>query len=661
MKKTLKIILISFLACIAFVLGICMCNADLQDNVVPIDLTYYDESQDIVSIHNLHIDADVQKNNTIKVTETFDVKFNSAGLTEVVRYVPYATKVVRIDDKGKEKESLLYAKIMNVSGDGDGVSSCNLYEDEVGGYITIGLKAKKEIPVGTTRSYVINYTYDMGKDRNKGFDDVYFNIVGVNSLLTIRGVTFNITLPTDFSEVEDLKIYSGDYGSNETISFGWDGSSITGAVDKLDPFEGITFRAVYEDGFLEYKEVVSPWAIIAIVFGVAALILSIIALIYFRQTKKVIEPVELVVPEGLTPLRAEFYVKKECSVKGIIGLLIMLASKGYMKINEMENEEIELIKLQDMRDDENYALKALHRALFKTRDKVTLSELEKDSTFGDAQIAICAAENIKANNSLYDKKAKKKLTLFKHIVTALVSLIAIMMMATITTYFGFFSNVCVFRTIVFCILCIGMIATMYAAKSSIPNIIVSVCLIAVMIGFYITGYVAFDSYYLVLIAVVMMGLGIMVISGEGKYSKNGAKKKGRALGFKDFIEKCEVSQIKTFAKKNPSLYYDVLPFAYVYGLADTWIKKFETLKFTPPSWLLTNDSTVTDFVIFNRTFNRFSRVAYAANQKIVYSKMKSSMGSGSSSGGGFGGGGGFSGGGGGFSGGGGGGGGFGAR
>ena len=58
------------------------------------------------------------------------------------------------------------AKISKVKGEGEGVSYFNVYEDEIDGYITIGLKSKTYLPVGETRSYSISYTYDMGKDKN---------------------------------------------------------------------------------------------------------------------------------------------------------------------------------------------------------------------------------------------------------------------------------------------------------------------------------------------------------------------------------------------------------------------------------------------------------------------------------------------------------------
>ena len=153
----------------------------------------------------------------------------------------------------------------------------------------------------------------------------------------------------------------------------------------------------------------------------------------------------------------------------------------------------------------------------------------------------------------------------------------------------------------------------------------------------------------------------MLATGTSKYSKKGALMRGRALGFKRFIKMCEVEQIKAFALENPSLYYDILPYAYVFGLSDVWMKKFEGLDVVLPEWITSEKSAIDGEFVF-RTI--YLRAAIRMNRSIDRSiaahtgiTVGGSGGSGSS--GGFSGGGSF--GGGGFSGGGSGGGGFGAR
>ena len=349
MAKPIKVFLWMFLGFFITILSVVYFCYDFATKEV-IDLSNYSELNDNVSMTNLHVDIDVSSENIVYVTETFDMTFNKSSLTEVVRYVPYYCKTYRIDENGKVKEDVLIAKISDIDGHGDEVDAVLLYEDEIEGYVTIGLKSYSYIPYGETRSYSISYTYDMGKDRNKGYDDIYYNIVGTNSLLTIKNISFSITLPTEISEAKDVKIYTGEFGSEETISFSQSGNLITGTYDKLGPLEGITLRAIYDDGFLKHKATLSVSAIIAIIVACVILTLGIICFVRYKQRDKIPVPVELIAPKGITPLKAEYFDKTKCSTTGIIGSIITLASRGYLRINEKEDKEIELIKTQDIPD-----------------------------------------------------------------------------------------------------------------------------------------------------------------------------------------------------------------------------------------------------------------------------------------------------------------------
>ena len=121
---------------------------------------------------------------------------------------------------------------------------------------------------------------------------------------------------------------------------------------------------------------------------------------------------------------------------------------------------------------------------------------------------------------------------------------------------------------------------------------------------------------------------------------------------------CEVSQIKMFVQENPNYYFDVLPYAYVFGLSKEWMNKFKDIEVKLPDWVVNSNGTLMDYVIFNSMFNNFNSIMATTIQTEKFKAIASNVKSFSSNGGG-GHSGGFSGGG--FSGGGGGGGGFGAR
>jgi uncharacterized membrane protein len=116
---------------------------------------------------------------------------------------------------------------------------------------------------------------------------------------------------------------------------------------------------------------------------------------------------------------------------------------------------------------------------------------------------------------------------------------------------------------------------------------------------------------------------------------------GKILGLRNFIILAEKDRLETLAAENPSYFYSILPYAYVLGITDIWIKNFEGIALDPPTWYYGHGA--------------FTPILFAASFNNAMTTMGSRMTSTPPSSGSGGGGGGFSGGG--FSGGGGGGGG----
>ena len=80
--------------------------------------------------------------------------------------------------------------------------------------------------------------------------------------------------------------------------------------------------------------------------------------------------------------------------------------------------------------------------------------------------------------------------------------------------------------------------------------------------------------------------------------------------------------------ENPNYFYDILPYTYVLGVSDKWIKKFETISLQAPSWY---DSPTA----FNPvSFGSFMNNTMSSAQNIMSSKPKSSGSISRSSGGG---------------------------
>ena len=142
-----------------------------------------------------------------------------------------------------------------------------------------------------------------------------------------------------------------------------------------------------------------------------------------------------------------------------------------------------------------------------------------------------------------------------------------------------------------------------------------------------------DMSYLIcyIIGLLCIGVMILVIKYLPKRTKYGNEMLGKLKGFKNFLETVEKEKLESLVMDNPNYFYDILPYTYVLGISDKWIKKFESISLQAPSWYDSSNS----FDI--SSFNRFINSTMTSAQGAMTSSPSSSSG-GSSSGGSSGGG-----------------------
>ena len=142
-----------------------------------------------------------------------------------------------------------------------------------------------------------------------------------------------------------------------------------------------------------------------------------------------------------------------------------------------------------------------------------------------------------------------------------------------------------------------------------------------------------DMSYLIcyIIGLLCISGMILVIKYLPKRTKYGNEMLGKLKGFKNFLETVEKEKLESLVMENPNYFYDILPYTYVLGVSDKWIKKFESISLQAPSWYDSSNS----FDI--SSFNRFINSTMTSAQGAMTSSPSSSSG-GSSSGGSSGGG-----------------------
>lgn len=140
------------------------------------------------TIYNYDINIVVNENNTLQITENLGVYFNTPR-HGIIRKIPIKNKVTRLDGS----TSYNYSKISNIN-----VIEKHTISTENGNkIIKIG---DEEQTLRGPKNYSISYLYDLGKDKIKNYDELYFNIIGNEWDTTISNIDFTITMPKDFDE-----------------------------------------------------------------------------------------------------------------------------------------------------------------------------------------------------------------------------------------------------------------------------------------------------------------------------------------------------------------------------------------------------------------------------------------------------------------------------
>lgn len=577
----------------------------------------------------------VDEHNKYSIKENIDTYFN-VSKHGIVRRIPLYNNIIR-QDGTRERNRVLISNV-HVNEEFASSRENNNYVLKIG-------SADKTI--NGKHSYTISYDYDIGLDKNNKYDELYFNIIGTNWDTDISNVTFKITMPKEF-DASKLGFSYGEYGESNTdnISYDVDGNVITGSFDgTLLAGEGLNVRLELPEGYFIRKSVSSSllecWYYIIPILGV---LISYLIWKKYGKDDQVVDVVSFYPPENMNSLDVAFAKKGSVNSNDAVSLLVYLASKGYIKIVEDKKSKsrftIQKVKEYDGNNKEE---ELFFRGLFKkVWDSISSDELNE--SFYLTINSILTKKNSTANRKeIFNNKSSNKryiLFLFMLITSSL---------STIIPALGYKLSDVIF-SIIICNL-IGIVAliivgiiydnncTKKGLNSALGFAFFFVLALAVA-NFTIIGfeYIYYDTVYLIgfilcMVCTYLIYFFYLIVTKRTEY---GNKVLGEVNGFKKFLETAEKDKLESLVHDDPSYFYNILPYAYVLGVSDAWIKQFEGIAIAPPDWYESADTF--DYYRFNRSLNRTIHSA----SRVMNSVPQSS--GGSSSGGGFSGGG-FSGGG----------------
>lgn len=526
--------------------------------------------------------------------------------------------------------------------------------DSEDGFFIMKIGSASETYTGR-KSYTISYNYDIGADTNEGYDEFYFNLVGDGWEIPINKASFSVTVPCSASEAQ-IWVTTGRRGSTTQVPFSVmnNGSSITitGTAENIRAGEAVTIRIQLPDGW--YQGARTAWDFRPL-FATLGFIVSIIgvflaAFVWFLKGRDRVPVItaRFEAPDGLSPLPVGYIADGQVDDKDVTSMIYYWADAGYLTIAEPKKNKFEFTKLKELPKDTPSFERKLFDGLFKRGDKVTIKDLEK-SNF--AQVIL----DTKINVGHYFRKDRALEDSGSKALSALFFLVSVIPMALFIlgsflqeyiVHYGFFFS---FPAAGFCLISNGIIRTTmkkwYVTKSRtlsvigclIPSVLIIIIMSAIM------PFVELDLNFPLLLVCVLCSTAIAFFSAIiVKRSEYGNRILEQILGYREFIQKVTIDELKLMIKDNPDYYYKVLSYAIVLGLEDTWAKKFESITVQNPSWYV-GDALV-DAYFFSHMSSRMNNTLRSAIPASTgggsHSIGGGGFGSSGFSGGGFGGGGG---------------------
>ena len=616
MKKEIKI----FFSLMIMVVAICIFNLATTNaaSLYPSKLSEY-TYEDYV-IDEYYIEIDVNENNTFDVTEKITTYFNTRK-HGIFRKLPLSNTVKRLDGTTNKNN----VKITDVKVLGDNFDT---YKESGNFVIKIGSASRTLIG---KKEYIIKYNYNIGKDPSDDFDELYYNIIGNEWDTVIGNITFIINMPKEFDATK-LGFSSGKYGrtDNDKIEYEVNGSTITGKYNGiLKAGEGITVRLEMEEGyFTGYESTVGYF--IYFMFGLPILFTIISVLLWkkYGDDEPIVETVEFYPPAGYNSLEVGFLYKGAAGKKDVVSMMVYLANKGYIKLEEIVDEGLlfktksfKIVKLKEY-DGNNTNEKLFLKGLFRYgKNEVRLKDLT-NKFYKTMDKILSNINSSKNEQKIYEKSSldKKIIIVLMIIITSLIIIVKPLLdygegkifealCYIIIGIFGFVLTV--FGDIKTKIVGVFWVI-MYAIYPFI--IMVFPCILAEKIYLY--------SFIVGIICVAIMIIMYIIMSKRNKY---GAELFGKILGFKRFLETVEKEKLEMLVMDNPTYFYDILPYTYVLGISDKWISKFEEITINSPDWY----SGRSNFSV--RSFGNFMNSTMSSARAAMTSSPSSSSGGGGGS------------------------------
>lgn len=431
-----------------------------------------------------------------------------------------------------------------------------------------------EIELRGQNSYVFSYRMDMYDDMDKASDSFNLPLIPSDWDNPVTEAAISISMPKAVDrETFDVSVYGDGAGTNDKLNVDISGSNIAVNAAGLSAYEGIKASAQLPEGYW-----VNPLNFDYIKYILIALlaVMPIAMCLFwmrFGRDRKLDIGEKPYPPEGIPAAEAGYIIDGIIDQKDITCLVMDFARKGYLRL-----EGYMLYKEKDISDDEPAYAKTVFRALFGESDE--FNTMKPSSVLGLAYIH--ARKQI---HNEYQGRHKRIFTRSSSILRVLGNVLTILgpSLAVLTAgvmklrpeYYYVAAAVAVvlaFGTF----LITRTFDKTYSMQGRARRKRYFAGILMILLSCSGAAYAVWDILgmgYCIAIFVSCIGTFVFTVLIR-KHTKKSSEWYAQLLSLRAYIKVADYNRMKILTTENPDYFYDIMPYAYVFGLADKWAKNY---------------------------------------------------------------------------------------
>lgn len=346
----------------------------------------------------------------------------------------------------------------------------------------------------------------------------------------------------------------------------------------------------YQHGDSVYGIVARDISWILYIFAGLTILLAGLFLWYFIKNKRKSGPVEVVefsAPDDLSSAEVGCIIDGVINDKDVSSLLVYWASKGYIKIEEVKGkkEDVKITKINELPDYAKTYEKNIFRRLFVVQNVIMLSDVA--NAIGEESVKASKIIDDECQIKYFNSKKQKSR---QYWFISFVVLYVIYGLFDAGIYRKvYLPDVMLISGVVMLVLGGLYYMTIQQRYSRNKNLLLT--LRVLIISIFIAGSGVSIYFSCGLLKAIWIPIIILILALVSLISMNfievhtpkGKEILGRLIGLRNFINIAEKDRINQLVEEDPEYFFHILPYAYVLGVSDKWIKEFEVMKTDLPS------------------------------------------------------------------------------